>query len=1475
MSGLPSLTILAEEQKFNGENLLQWNMIMTQLLGSKGLLGYTDGTIPKPPPTHPTQPTTKLTTTGEGAEKPSASLTPTTTTVTTAPTPVYSTNPSYDEWVFRDQLARGHIALNVKDMSSLGVKTTGTAKEAWDSIQAQWGKSTDMRRSYAEEALNRTKYTDGTDVREHLMLLRSRKAALDAFMTPPMTDETWKGIIIRSFPPTPQWLPVIPSLYSLPTSLDVFAMLDAHWMILESHKPAGSSSTALAAQSNHNGCKNPNCKAKKKSSHTTDNCYWPGGGKEGQFPPGFGQRSKANAANTTTSTPNTSNTNTLTPSMDKSVNSTTEHYALSALITNTPGQSGVLIDDDEDPIIISSDLHDNPINSPSRSLISRAFMSFKQGEVPTFMDSGASDTMFVSKDVFTEYKPIAPRVGDSAKAVDGGFEIVGEGNVVQKYRVDGKEKSITYTRALHTPTLNANLISVGALDKAGLTVTFGQGRGIARKANGTVVLAGTNVDGMYLLDPIDTKRQPIAMKSLSQSIPLEQWHRRLTHCSPSTIEEMARGNLVDGLHISDNKLTGKCEDCILGRQTRRPFDTETEKDLKPLELVSFDLWGPSRTKSIGGKVFLMIIVDGGTSCKFGAYLPDKADSSTLEAFEVFRQKAEIVTGGKVRRLRTDGAFDSVAWRSYLNDRGITHEPTAPYSSAQNGLAERAIRTTIDDVRTLLRDSGLGHSYWAEAAAYSIDTRNLIPSRRHPGRIPLESFTGKHQDVGHLRVFGAKCWAKIPVVNGAQVTGGSKLDPRSVECRFLGYAPGRGNYKVQDVVTRRVYVSRDVIFEEGVPSRTSANVGEQIPLFDTLSHETFPDANNNRLQLVPAENRDLDKRDPENIDHDREVGHQPRDPKDRPNITTIPEEPRRSTRVHQPSQAALQSAEYQQREVIGRGTGEDWANNGRVPKVNAVIDQTMEDQNDFTACITDTKASHYIPRSYKEAMKIDPERWMIPMKVEMATLEAKHTWDLVDPPPGANIMGSKWIYDIKWDGEGKRIKDKARLVAKGYTQQLGVDYNETWAGVTRLESVRMTAAIAAKLDLKLWRIDFVGAYLNSLTKEDIYMDQPEGFIVPGKENKKGKLVHTIYGTMQGGNNWWYTLDNTYIDLGYTTSKADPCVRYKKDEDNYTLTDTYNDDVFGALNDDEEIQKRKEEMGKIWDIKDVGETEYFLGMRVQQDLEAGTIRLTQRPYWELVLNRFQLENVIPRNTPLPVGILLDNDMSPKTESEKREMKDKPYRSVLGSVMWGQLATRPDLSFSVSLLARFQANPGLAHWNALLHVIGYIKNTLDYGLTYSRDYDLSPVAFVDADYGGCRDTHRSTSGYIFTMSGGLVTWSSKRQATVALSTVEAEYVAMSRCAQQMIWMQSWLDEVDIPHDTPGLIKGDNRGAIALTKNTKDHGKVKHIDIRHHYIRELIRSEAIRLEYVSSTDNLADIFTKPLPRDQHHCILKALNIA
>src|SRR5271156_3297119 len=231
MSGIPSLTLLSEEQKFNGNNLLQWNTNINQLLGSKGLLGYINGKIPKPGP--------------ESIPLPSENV-----GIQPITTPIYSSTPTLDEWNFRDQLARGHITLNCTDVAGLGVATTGTAKEAWDSIQTEWGKSTDMRRSHAQEALNRTVYAEGTEIQDHIKLLRTQKAAVDNLSTSAMNDETWRGVIIRSIPPTPKWLPVIPSLYAMTSSADIISTLFAHGMIIGREirvtTSTSSSSTALA-----------------------------------------------------------------------------------------------------------------------------------------------------------------------------------------------------------------------------------------------------------------------------------------------------------------------------------------------------------------------------------------------------------------------------------------------------------------------------------------------------------------------------------------------------------------------------------------------------------------------------------------------------------------------------------------------------------------------------------------------------------------------------------------------------------------------------------------------------------------------------------------------------------------------------------------------------------------------------------------------------------------------------------------------------------------------------------------------------------------------------------------------------------------------------------------------------------------------------------------------------------------------------
>jgi hypothetical protein len=466
MSVIPSLTILSEEQKFNGDNLLQWNTHITQLLGAKGLLGYIDGKIMKP------------------AQPPTTSDNP--ATATTSSTPIYSTTPTLDEWNFRDQVTKGHIILNFTDVAGLGIISTGTAKDTYNSIQNEWGKSTDMRRSHAQEALNRTEYAEGTDIQEHIKLLRTRKAALDNLCTQAMSDETWRGIIIRSIPPTAKWLPVIPSLYAMPTSADITSTLFAHGMILarqtgdKTTAEANPTNMALAARTTE-GCANPKCKANNRSTHTTDNCYWPGGGKEGQFPPNFGQRSKASTA-TVTST--------------SSLSTQTGHFALTARAPKTAGHSGILID--------ATGTTTTQNHAPAAlQIVSRHWQSFRKEKIPTAQAASGSDPLF------TEYrdKPTASQIRDSAKA---------------------REQEVKYAHrdVPHMPTLNASLrlVSVSDLDNAGFITTFSNGQGIARRADGTTMLFGD----IYLLEVEHQSHRTSASVGEQLSTPLTELESTIT-----------------------------------------------------------------------------------------------------------------------------------------------------------------------------------------------------------------------------------------------------------------------------------------------------------------------------------------------------------------------------------------------------------------------------------------------------------------------------------------------------------------------------------------------------------------------------------------------------------------------------------------------------------------------------------------------------------------------------------------------------------------------------------------------------------------------------------------------------------------------------------------------------------------------------------------------------------------------------------
>lgn len=307
-------------------------------------------------------------------------------------------------------------------------------------------------------------------------------------------------------------------------------------------------------------------------------------------------------------------------------------------------------------------------------------------------------------------------------------------------------------------------------------------------------------------------------------------------------------------------------------------------------------------------------------------------------------------------------------------------------------------------------------------------------------------------------------------------------------------------------------------------------------------------------------------------------------------------------------------------------------------------------------------------------------------------------------------------------------------------------------------------------------------------------------------------------MQGSHDWQATLAAGYVADGYTPSRADPCIRYKRVRGEYTITSTYGDDVCGGSSTKAGRDEAIAGLGKRWEANEVT-TGVLLGMTIRQDPETKAITISQKTYFQRMLQHFGLDHVRRRHTPLPPNVKLKESPTPLPDEDRRFMADKQYRPVVGSILWGQVCTRPDLAFARSLLARYQLNPGRAHWECVEWVAGYILNTLDYAITYKAgpELGLKPHAYVDSDHAGCQDTSRSTSGYVFFMAGAPVSWSSKRQATVALSTTESEYIGLSRAAQQAVWIASFLSEVDLTQEGPIEMRGNNFGSVCLTENSK----------------------------------------------------------
>jgi hypothetical protein len=469
---------------------------------------------------------------------------------------------------------------------------------------------------------------------------------------------------------------------------------------------------------------------------------------------------------------------------------------------------------------------------------------------------------------------------------------------------------------------------------------------------------------------------------------------------------------------------------------------------------------------------------------------------------------------------------------------------------------------------------------------------------------------------------------------------------------------------------------------------------------------------------------------------------------------------------------------------------------------------------------------------------------------------------------------------KHNEKGNLIKYKAQLVAQGFSQKHGIDFSNdgTFALVMRFETLRTFLAFAASMKWDIKQFDVKGTYLHALLQELIFMDQPHGF--DDGSGRICKLIRAIYGLQQAGNTWNRELNGAMKEIGFIQLKSDPCCYIRCQGEEFEMLLVWIDDIISIASNCIRNDIVEQDLGRKFEIKALGRPKMLLGMGIDQNPTDNSIKLFQTAYIDSLLKKHGLEDANPISTPLDPNTKLDVDPNdsndPESQGELTEHASAGYAMLIGSLMYLAIGMRPDIAYSVQNLAQFTQNPKPAHWTAIKRIFRYLKGTRTLGITYSGSDEINNKElniYCNAHYASDPD-RKSISGYVLTLAGGAVTWSSKKQTTVALSAAEAEYVAATHCAKQVIWHRSLLNEAGIPLLMTSTIFWDNQAAVSITHHTEHHVQTKHINIAHHFLCDLIQNGTLNLVYINTEYNLADIFTKSLPKVVHQDLTYEIGI-
>lgn len=487
---------------------------------------------------------------------------------------------------------------------------------------------------------------------------------------------------------------------------------------------------------------------------------------------------------------------------------------------------------------------------------------------------------------------------------------------------------------------------------------------------------------------------------------------------------------------------------------------------------------------------------------------------------------------------------------------------------------------------------------------------------------------------------------------------------------------------------------------------------------------------------------------------------------------------------------------------------------------------------------------------------DPD-WRTSSDDEVNALLRNGTWSLVPYHPSMNVIGCKWVFRIKRNPDGTIARRKSRLVAKGYNQQEGIDYSETFSPVVKPCTICIILTLALSSNWPIHQLDVQNAFLHGELQEEVYMKQPPGYVDSRFPTHVCKLHRSLYGLKQAPRAWYHRLSNFLLQIGFVTSKCDSSLFIHTGTHGVIYLLVYVDDIIVTGSSTTGISSILSRFQQEFAIKDLGQLSYFLGIEAIRT--SSGLFLSQHRYAQDLLIRVNMDGVKPITTPLSTSGDVSSDRSTLLTDATE------YHSIVGALQYLTF-TRPDLAFAVNKVCQFMHAPTEFHWGLVKRILRYLKHTSMFGILLkpSPSLQLSFSAYTDSDWAGSLDDRRSTSGYCVYLGGNIISWSARKQKTVSRSSTEAEYRGLAIATAEIMWIQSLISELRISTRSPPILWCDNLGATYLTVNPIFHARTKHIEIDYHFVRDQVASKLLDVRFISSKDQIADIFTKPLSSDR-----------